>query len=779
MENCDHTYHYSAIHLSLIEKEELMPRALSFKSIKPQRRSLFMQLLASFLVIILLLLSFHVLSFAFFRSLMQEEIIRYNEAGLQHAVDNYERQLGMLTTSMLSLYMDDAVSSFTLNNDRIRYDIADQIRIQLKKMSGSFYPYVDNIAIAFREPKLVIEKDGINTPEQMYGKFYASADYSPSFWMEQFNQSESTKLFPAREFSEKGISQALRKGNLIPLVVKNKLQRHFYVSAFLNADAFLRAYQPPVSDGFGILSPDTSSLLFGTAEHFNTAQAMAAYQRDKEYVHDGDLFFFYLKGPVTGSVYVNVISASSLSAQIAKLNWMLIGILALVLVIGLAASIWFSMRIHQPIRSLLRTIQLKRADALKYKGIIELEEIGSNVQQLLMSNQSMNRDLMRKNSLLRHYFYTNKLKMIHTRSADFQELLQEERPYRLALFKLYRKQSHDWTSEASTGRTAYFVMEFIQSSLSAKYEEALVFQMERDQIIALVMLREEEEPLEESVHTLKQVFDHDKEYLFFTIAISSAYASSAEFNAAYEETICMERQRLFHEETELIRVSLPQSEISMTGQEEQQLNAVLVSGNEDALKSWLDKIMRRFHEMRATGEDVQRFTDDCIQAVYKGLSALNLPTEALKAKFADWDHVKRGYHLGRLHDYLLAFLHDAAALIAQSLHEEDSVTKFVKQYIEEHYGEDISLDTIADELQLTSGYVSTYFKEKTGMKFSQYVNDMRIRQAKRLLRQPELKILDVAARVGYHNVNSFIRMFKNTTGLSPGEYRKKIDAMPD
>ncbi|MBN3526316.1 helix-turn-helix domain-containing protein [Paenibacillus apiarius] len=756
-----------------------MPRALSFKWSKPQRRSLFMQLLASFLVIIVLLLSFHMLSFAFFRSLMQDEIIRYNKADLQHAVDNYERQIGMLTTSMLNLYMDDAVSSFALNVDRIRYDIADHIRIQLKKMSASFYPYVDNIAITYHEPKLVIEKDGINTPQQMYGKFYASSDYSPSFWMAQFNRSEATRLFPAREFSENNVSQTLRKGNLMPLIVKNKLQRHFYASAFLDADAFLRAYQPPVSDGFGILSPDAGSLLFGTADHFDTEQVMAAYRKNQGYVTSGDSFFFYLKGAATGSIYVNVISASSLSAQLAKLNWMLAGILALVLVIGLTASVWFSMRIHQPIRSLLRTIQLKRADALKYKGIMELEEIGSNVQQLLESNQSLNRDLIRKNSLLRHYFYTNKLKMIHTRNADFQELLQEERPYRLALFKLHRKQSLDWTSEASTGRAAYFVMEFIQSSLSAKYEEALVFQMERDQIVALIMLREGEEAPEEAARALKQVFDHDKQYLFFTIAISSAYASSAEFNTAYEETLCMARQRLFHEDTELILASLPQDKISMTGQEEQQLNAVLVSGNEDAVKSWLDKILRRFHDRRATAEDIQRFTDDCCHAAYKCLSAHNLPTEAVKAKFTDWDPIKRGYHVDRMRNYLLAFLYDAAAQIAQSVQEEDAVTKFVKQYIEEHFGENISLDSIADELKLTSGYVSSYFKEKTGMKFSQYVNDVRIRQAKRLLRQPDLKILDVAARVGYHNVNSFIRMFKNTTGLSPGEYRKKIDAMPD
>ncbi|WP_309121897.1 helix-turn-helix domain-containing protein [Paenibacillus sp.] len=81
---------------------------------------------------------------------------------------------------------------------------------------------------------------------------------------------------------------------------------------------------------------------------------------------------------------------------------------------------------------------------------------------------------------------------------------------------------------------------------------------------------------------------------------------------------------------------------------------------------------------------------------------------------------------------------------------------------------------IAEKLDITGGYLSTYFKEKTGMNFLDAVNDVRIRKARELLdRASGLKIQDVAARVGYQNLNSFNRMFKKFTGLTPSEYRQE------
>ncbi|WJH36634.1 helix-turn-helix domain-containing protein [Paenibacillus sp. CC-CFT747] len=98
---------------------------------------------------------------------------------------------------------------------------------------------------------------------------------------------------------------------------------------------------------------------------------------------------------------------------------------------------------------------------------------------------------------------------------------------------------------------------------------------------------------------------------------------------------------------------------------------------------------------------------------------------------------------------------------------------FVLEYIESRYADDLSLDQLADKLNLSMAYLSVYIKEKTGANFSEHVNAVRIRQAKEMLAATDLSVQEISARIGYRNVTSFIRMFKKITGLPPGEYRKQ------
>lgn len=97
-------------------------------------------------------------------------------------------------------------------------------------------------------------------------------------------------------------------------------------------------------------------------------------------------------------------------------------------------------------------------------------------------------------------------------------------------------------------------------------------------------------------------------------------------------------------------------------------------------------------------------------------------------------------------------------------------------YIKAHYHEDISLEEVATHLNLSTGYFSTIFKKETGENFKTYLNRYRVKMSKELLaNETNIKIKDLSLKVGYFNVNSFIRMFKKYEGVSPGEYAKKMN----
>lgn len=103
-----------------------------------------------------------------------------------------------------------------------------------------------------------------------------------------------------------------------------------------------------------------------------------------------------------------------------------------------------------------------------------------------------------------------------------------------------------------------------------------------------------------------------------------------------------------------------------------------------------------------------------------------------------------------------------------------SVLQEIKRYIDEHYADpNLSQALLADEFQLHPTSISRLFKEEYGVKFVDYVNEIRVGQAIALMERTELPVHKIAQEVGFVHSQTFIKMFKKITGLTPGSYRKE------
>lgn len=103
---------------------------------------------------------------------------------------------------------------------------------------------------------------------------------------------------------------------------------------------------------------------------------------------------------------------------------------------------------------------------------------------------------------------------------------------------------------------------------------------------------------------------------------------------------------------------------------------------------------------------------------------------------------------------------------------KNSISANIIKYIEKNYAKNISLDDIANEVYLTPNYITTLFKRDTGTTYKKYLTNIRIVHAKRLLKDPKIKIRDIAYMVGYDNDEYFCRVFKQAVKYTPSEYRK-------
>ncbi len=112
--------------------------------------------------------------------------------------------------------------------------------------------------------------------------------------------------------------------------------------------------------------------------------------------------------------------------------------------------------------------------------------------------------------------------------------------------------------------------------------------------------------------------------------------------------------------------------------------------------------------------------------------------------------------------------------LERDVQDDSRIIQKIKNLIEKEYTKDISLNYVADNVNLTPAYVSYIFKKETGQTLVKYVTDMKMVKAKKMLEEGNLKIVQVARICGYENQSYFNRLFKNYYGITPKQLREKI-----
>lgn len=124
---------------------------------------------------------------------------------------------------------------------------------------------------------------------------------------------------------------------------------------------------------------------------------------------------------------------------------------------------------------------------------------------------------------------------------------------------------------------------------------------------------------------------------------------------------------------------------------------------------------------------------------------------------------------------------DTDAPLEESAAEQQANSFLVRQataFIEEHYMERLTLQDVADHCYVSQWHLSKLLNRHTQSSFYELLNTVRVKEAKRLLRDPKLKISDICEMVGYADTGHFSRVFKKMEGMSPNMYRNHAGERP-
>ena len=179
--------------------------------------------------------------------------------------------------------------------------------------------------------------------------------------------------------------------------------------------------------------------------------------------------------------------------------------------------------------------------------------------------------------------------------------------------------------------------------------------------------------------------------------------------------------------------------------------------------------------------------DDAKKGIQLGVNAyISKPVEQEEIKAAirqSIDHIKKQSavrhelaKLKRLYDTATEFgihshLPEASDQANRPAHD---LVDHVMQYIDLHYAENISLQTIAEQFYLNPIYLSQLFHKRTGHTYISYLTRKRIEKARELLLKKDIKVYEVCHLVGYENVNHFSKVFEKIVGVNPSSYKDII-----
>jgi len=187
----------------------------------------------------------------------------------------------------------------------------------------------------------------------------------------------------------------------------------------------------------------------------------------------------------------------------------------------------------------------------------------------------------------------------------------------------------------------------------------------------------------------------------------------------------------------------------------------------DRIHQWIDRHLGDSLRAQMSLEELKAIYELLLTEIHRHVHDRFLLDEGEQAAAFDSFHT-----LGELRHYLKSYSTNTKQLITEQSTLGETVITVAESIVRQHYSRDLQLAEVANRVSMNYSYFSKLFKERTGLTFTAYLTKVRMEEARKLLKDPTLRINEISEKVGYGNLYHFSRAFKNYYGVSPKEHRK-------
>ncbi|WP_199613614.1 helix-turn-helix domain-containing protein [Paenibacillus alkalitolerans] len=757
--------------------------------LKPMNTVFYRLIFSYFLLIVITTIFMGITSYVYFTKNFNEEIEKVNGRMLAYLKKITDENIFRETQRIyidITMAMPENDAAIALFHEPVEGNHAriSQVNQYLKEISSRHSDLIDSIQVYYRENNLIISS--------MHGvEFLEHPGSEPAQWLEVANKQykgalswyhfgDSVALIGSYPFANTGESQ----GYIAILLKKRAITELLTESAAKEAGRLI------------IVGPD------GVVGHEPNDQVLTLAQNHIKEIQMSDTAdHFYLteiggiKAMISytslrpGWKLVNITPVDEFYNKTVPIQRTILLICLVALAIGVVISNVFTVNIYNPLKLILdRARTWFHEDESAAKHANEYHMINSVIDNLSVKVGDLEKTLKGNLPLIKNKLADDLLKGKIESTAQINERLALIHAEPVDVYSYYCVISLH-LDETDLRNINTENSEFIKYNLIDQIENGHLFQgrclaIEHENRIHIAVFSKQKNA--DAVH---HVINSISSYAYsnFMLSVVGAVGSWAtnplKLNESFQENRILLKYRYFKPKQRIIfGYSYLEREKS-----KKELDSSFCEDFAKALKlrdqKKADEAIRRFTNEISSGmysaEYGQEKIKDFLYEYYSYVKNMNISTrevfdEELLLDFYQFDHIDQ-YKAWLMNVVKTTFDY----IDDKQKHKNADMIDKIKAYIVENPDKDLSLNAVAEIVNLSPRYLSRIFKQETGENFVDFVTTVRMHKAGELIRSSELPIEQIAMQVSYNNPAYFAKKFKETFGMTPTSYRMKESSSHD
>ena len=767
-----------------------------------ERRSILTSWLASYFIVLLIPIVINI--FVFFNTVrtVENEVNSSNIALLTQLQRIIDDQIHQAENLCLQINWNSQIKALINSKGKFQnsehYDIIQVLNDFKAYITNNF---IDSFYVYLKNSNTILGDTFLSDIDLVYDTIHKNDNITFTQWEKMIGKKHELELIPLIRKDVNGKSENIIVfAQTLPLENPREVVSNIFITLnpkpiyeFVNSINW-------INKGDILISDRNNNIIFSDkAQGFNQA-----LQSEKPQLPEGisyrqlngqNVVISCVSSDYFGMKYVSVLPVSIFTEKVDYIWKLTIISMLLCLLLGGIVSFWFSKKEYNIINGIVAFLAgkigiNKNVRHNEYQFIKDAMSRVFNEKELIDKKLQQQVDVLRNNFLIRLLkgrmenlnLPGELLPSMHIdfKSESFAVLLFSIDSYNMALFEKDADCNSEYSMET---KLTLLVNSVVEEFISEKNQ---VFAVEMDKMTAYLInfgiLEEEnhETDLKNAVVEIKHILQ-ERYQIDITVSVSSVYRGVNNISKAYGESMDAMEYKMVLGKGEIINYNKIK-EIKCNeytyfyplNTEMHLINYVKTGDLKSVEKIITDIFDNNLLKSAHSIQIVKCLMVDLICTIIKTINELGNSCESsfleglnpIK-KLLNCETIKEMKF--QITDILMKICEN---IELQKKSHNSTLKENIIQYMEAHYSDsNLNITTISERFHINPAYLSRFFKEQTGECVLDYLNRVRLDNAKRLMKERKMCISDTAAAVGYNNSNTFIRIFKKYEGITPGNYK--------